>query len=77
MPYYKIIVVTRGKGARCGIRESNIQDIEKAWQFFETRAKIVIPMTDIKSFSVVMLSRRSAEVQRYLQQKRRPPAADL
>jgi hypothetical protein len=37
----------------------------------------VIPMTDIKSFSVVMLSRRSAEVQRYLQQKRRPPAADL
>ena len=73
MPYYKIVVVTRGKGARSGIRESNIQDIEKAWQYFEMQAKIVIPMEEIKSFNVTMLSRRSVEVKKYLQSSRRPP----
>ncbi len=66
MPYYLITVITRDKGVLTGLRESDIRDIDKAWQHFEYQAKKAISEHQFKSFDLVMLSVQSQEVQDYL-----------
>ena len=72
MPYYRITVKLRRKTPVIGIRELDKSDIDYAWRYFQNKIYQEYQQSEVISFDVVMVSKLSEEVKKYLQKPKRP-----
>lgn len=71
MPHYLITIILKSGERLSGIRFSEEYNIDKAWQLFESKAVANTPQ--LKTFDLVMISKRSVVYKRWLadQQKKK------
>lgn len=71
MPFYRVTVRTKKKRIT-GIRELSNPDIDYAWRYYEKKILQEYRGTDLVSYEIVMVSKLSEDVKRYLKKPKRP-----
>lgn len=72
MPYYRITINSHKKKKVIGVRQLSNSDIDYAWKYFEKKILEKYRGTDLISYEIVMLSKLSEDVKKFLAKAKRP-----